>query len=159
MQNIQSYLTIGGLLLFSLTSLRFNNAILDTSTADLHNKVYLTAFSLADDLIEEMKVKSFDQNTIDFPTNDPSTLTQYLGHGGGEVYPNFNDVDDFNGYTRNVDEPHAEGYVVSCVVQYVKGSNPDVVSSTQTFFKKATVTVTSPYMDHAVALSYIFTLK
>ncbi|MGA8265622.1 MAG: hypothetical protein WB779_14360 [Ignavibacteriaceae bacterium] len=159
MQNIQSYLTIGGLLLFSLTSLRFNNAILDTSTADVQNKVYLTAFSLADDMIEEIKVKSFDQNTIQFPTNDPSTLTLNLGPGSSEVYPNFNDVDDFNGYTRNVDEPHAEGYVVSCAVQYVQGNDPDVVSSTQTFFKKATVTVTSPYMDHAVSLSFIFTLK
>ena len=159
MQNIQSYLTVGGLLLFSLTSLRFNNAILDTSTADMQNKVYLTAFSLADDLIEEIKVKSFDQNTIDFPTNNPSDLTQNLGHGPSEVYPNFNDVDDFNGYTRYVDQPHAEGYVVSCVVQYVKANDPDAVSSSQTFFKKATVTVTSPYMDHAVVLSFIFTLK
>ena len=159
MQNIQSYLTIGGLLLFSLTSLRFNSAILTTSTSDLHNKVYLTAFSLADDMIEEMKVKGFDQTTLPFPTNTPSTLTQNLGPETGEVYPNFNDVDDFNGYSKTVDEPHAEGYVVSCTVQYVEANNPDVVSSTQTFFKKATVTVSSPYMNHAVTLSFIFTLK
>lgn len=159
MQNIQSYLTIGGLLLFSLTSLRFNSAILDTSTADLENKVYLTAFSLADDMIEEMKVKSFDQNTVEFPVSNPAALTLNLGHGASEVYPNYNDVDDFNGFNKTVDEPHAEGYVVSCVVQYVTESDPDVVSSTQTFYKKATVTVTSPYMRHAVSLSFIFTLK
>ena len=159
MQNIQSYLTIGGLLLFSLTSLRFNSAILDTSTADIQNKVYLTAFSLADDMIEEIKVKGFDETTLPFPTSNPASLTQVLGPETGEVYPDFDDVDDFNGYTRNVDEPHAEGYVVSCVVQYVKGNDPDEVSSTQTFYKKATVTVSSPYMDHDVSLSFIFTLK
>jgi hypothetical protein len=159
MQNIQSLLTIGGLLLFSLTSLRFNNAILDTSTADLQNKIYLTAFSLGDDLIEEIKAKSFDQNTVKFPINSPSGLSAVLGPESGEVYPNFNDVDDYNGYTRSVDAPNAEGYVVSCVVQYVQSNNQDAVSSTQTFFKKVTVTVTSPYMHPSVTLSYIFTLK
>ena len=159
MQNIQSYLTIGGLLLFSLTSLRFNSAILSTSTADLQNKVYLTAFSLADDLIEEIKVKSFDENTLKFPINNPAGLSATLGPEGGEVYPNYDDVDDFNGYARSVDEPHAEGYVVSCVVQYVQENDPDAVSATQTFYKKATVTVTSPYMKNAVSLSFIFTLK
>jgi hypothetical protein len=159
MQNIQSYLTIGGLLLFSLTSLRFNNAILSTSTADLQNKIYLTAFSLGDDLIEEIKAKSFDQNTVQFPINNPSGLSAVLGPESGEVYPNFNDVDDYNGYTRNISAPNAEDYVVSCVVQYVQSSNQDAVSSTPTFFKKVTVTVTSPYMQPAVTLSYVFTLK
>lgn len=159
MASIQSLLTIGGLLIFSLTSLRFNSAILTTSTADLQNKVYLTAFSLADDMIEEIKVKAFDQNTVKFPINNPSGLSATLGPESGEVYPNYNDVDDFNGYTRSVDEPHAEGYVISCLVQYVEETDPDVVSSTQTFYKKATITVTSPYMQHAVALSFIFTLK
>ena len=159
MQNIQTYLTIGGLLLFSLTSLRFNSAILTTSTSDLQNKVYLTAFSLADDMIEEMKVKSFDENTVKFPISNPAGLSATLGPESGEVYPNYNDVDDFNGYTKNVDEPHAEGYVVSCVVQYVEEDDPDVVSATQTFCKKATVTVSSPYMKSPVALSFIFTLK
>ncbi len=159
MKNIQSFLTIGGLLLLSITSLRFNQAILETSTADIQNKVYLTAFSLADDMIEEIKVKSFDQNTIQFPTNNTASLTQTLGPESGEIYPNYNDVDDFNGYAITIDEPHAEGYNVSCSVQYVDGDSPDIVSSTQTFYKKATVTVTSPYMNHAVTLSFIFTLK
>lgn len=159
MQNIESFLTIGGLLLFALTSLRFNNAILNTSTADLQNKIYLTAFSLGDDLIEEMKAKSFDQNTVKFPINNPSGLSAVLGPDSGEVYPNYNDVDDYNGYSRTISAPNAEDYVVSCVVQYVQSSDQDAVSPTQTFFKKATVTVTSPYMHPSITLSYIFTLK
>jgi hypothetical protein len=159
MQNIQSYLTIGGLLLFSLTSLRFNNAILNTSTADIQNKIYLTAFSLGDDLIEEIKAKSFDQNTVQFPINSPSGLSQTLGPDAGEVYPNFNDVDDYNGYSRTISAPNAENYVVSCVVQYEQSTNQDAVSSSPTFFKKVIVTVTSPYMQPSITLSYVFTLK
>ena len=161
MNNIQSFLTIGGLVILSLTSLRFNQAILETSTTDVESKVYLTAFSLADDMIEEIKCKSFDETTVQFPTTNPASLTPPadLGRDGSETYSTFNDIDDFDDYTRDVDAPHAEGYHISCSVEYVDKDDPDVVSSTQTFYKKVTVTVTSPYMDRPVNLSFIFTLK
>jgi hypothetical protein len=161
MNNVQSFLSIGGLVLLSLTSLRFNQAILETSTTDVENKVYLTAFSLADDMLEEIKCKSFDESTLQFPTTNTASLTPAanLGPETGETYSSFNDVDDFNGFTRAVDAPHAEGYDVSCKIEYVEENDPDVVSSTQTFYKKATITVTSPYMRQTVTLSFIFTLK
>ena len=161
MQNIQSYLTMGGLVLLSLTSLRFNTAILETSTADVESKVYLTAFSLADDLIEEIKTKSFDEKTIDFPTINKSALTaaNTLAPESGETYSNFDDIDDFNNYTNLIDAPHAEGYNITCQVKYVNENDQDSESSVQTFYKKVTVTVTSPYMRTPVALSFIFTLK
>lgn len=161
MNNLQSFLTIGGLLLLSLTSLRFNQAILETSTTDVESKVYLTAFSLADDMLEEIKCKSFDESTIQFPTTNTASLTSSanLGHETGETYSSFDDVDDFNGYSRAIDAPHAEGYNVTCTIQYVDGNNPDNVISSQSFYKKATITVTSPYMKSPVILSFIFTLK
>ncbi|MEJ2195754.1 MAG: hypothetical protein P8X73_12975, partial [Ignavibacteriaceae bacterium] len=87
------------------------------------------------------------------------TAPASLGHSGAEVYPNYNDIDDFNGYSRGVSAPHAENYEVSCVVQYVDGDNPDKVVNTQTFYKKVTVTVTSPYLRIPVQLSQIFTHK
>lgn len=164
MNNIQSFLTIGGLILLSLTSLRFNQAILETSTTDVQSKVYLTAFSLADDMLEEIKCKSFDETTIQFPTTNPASLTPAADFGVDSLETagadsTFDDIDDYNNYSRSIDAPHAEGYKVSCNIQYVDQDNPDVVSSTQTFYKKATITVTSPYMEHAVKLSFIFTLK
>ncbi len=161
MNNTQSLLTIGALLLISILSLRFNSVVLSTSNSDIENKIYLTAFSLADDMIEEIKGKSFDQATIEFPTTNTSSLTpsNALGHGSGEVYPNYNDVDDYNGYSKLVSSPYAEDYNISVVVVYVYPDNPDQVSYTQTFDKKVTVIVTSPYLKGAVQLSYICTLK
>ena len=157
----QSFLSIGALLLFSLVSLNFNSTILSNTTVEVENKVYLTAFSLADDLIEEVKQKAFDAATIDFPTTDPSTLTaaNNLGPGWWEIYPDFNDIDDYNGFVDFVSAPHAEGYEITCVVQNVDGDNPDQIVSTQTFYKKVTVTVDSPYMRSPIQLSHIFTLK
>jgi hypothetical protein len=157
----QSILSIGALMVLSIVSLSFNSAVLTNTTVEVENKVYLTAFSLADDLIEEIKQKAFDAATINFPTTNPSSLTSAysLGHGSWEVYPAYNDIDDYNGYVMSVSAPHAEDYQVSCTVRYVDGDNPDSIVWTQTFYKKVTVVVTSPYMRNPVELSHIFTLK
>jgi hypothetical protein len=158
--NIQSMLSLGALLIFSLISLRFDSAVLENTGVEVENKVYLTAFSLADDLLEEIKQKAFDANTTEFPTTNPTSLTNYpLGPRNGEVYPDFNDIDDFNGFSRGVDAPHAEKYLVSCEVYYVGENTPEVKSAVRTFYKRADVTVTSPYLTHPVKLSFIFTLK
>lgn len=161
MGNVQSLLAFGAMLILALSSLNFNEAVLNNLTTEIENKVVLTAFSLADDLIEEIKVRAFDAATVDFPTTNTASLTPAgsLGPGGWETYPNFNDIDDFNNYTRTVSAPHAENYNVTCQVRYVDGNNPDNVVYIQTFYKKVTVTVSSPYMKNPISLSFIFTLK
>ena len=161
MSSTQTLLTIGAMMILALVALRFNSAMLTTQSADLSNKVYLTAFSLADNVIEEAKVKNFDETTIDFPTTNPATLSSVLGRDGGEVYPNFNDVDDFSGYKDTITAPYFETYFIDCYVHYVNASNPDQISASQTFYKKLTVTVRSPYLmsPDSVSLSYIFTMK
>ena len=161
MSNTNSMFSIGALLFLSLISLRFNTSVLENTTIETENKIYLTAFSLADDLIEEIKQKAFDAATINFPTNNPGDLTpaNNLGPALSEASPDFNDIDDFNGYSRTITAPHAENYQVSCQVWYVDGNNPDFGVITQTFYKKVSVTVSSPYLKNPVSLTFIFTLK
>lgn len=161
MGNIQSLLSLGAMMILGLSSVNFNETVLSNSTTELENKVALTAFSLADDMIEEIKVRAFDAATVDFPTTNPANLTAAgsLGPGWWESYPNFNDIDDFNGYQRSVSAPHAENYTVKCSVKYMDQDDPNKVVYTQTFYKKVTVTVTSPFMKKAINLSFIFTLK
>ncbi|MBK9097606.1 MAG: hypothetical protein IPM14_05635 [bacterium] len=161
MSNSHSIISIGALTLLALVNLRFNTSLLENQTIEVENKIYLTAFSLADDLIEEIKQKAFDAVTVDFPTTDRTDLTPYnnFGPASSETYPNYNDIDDYQGYTRTVSLPHAENYLVSCEVWYVNEGNPDQISSAQTFYKKVKVTVTSPYLKKPVSLSFIFTLK
>ncbi len=158
MSNIQQLLTMGALLILSLTSLRFNTAVLETTTRELENKVYLTAFSLADDMVEEIKEKSFDEATIDFPTAI-GNLTTNLGPETGEVYPYYDDIDDYNGYSKTISAPHAEDYHVVCQVRYVDGNNPNLESLVRTYYKKVSVTVSSPYLRFPITESFIFTLK
>jgi hypothetical protein len=161
MNNVQSMLSLGALVILSMVSMNFHSSVLETSTVEIENKVALTAFSLADDLIEEIKVRAFDEKTIEFPTTNPMGLTPpgSLGPEAGEVYGTFNDVDDYHGLIKNISAPHAENYRVECIVQYVQEDNFGVVSTVQTFYKRVTVNVSSPYLRHPVSLSFIFTLK
>jgi hypothetical protein len=161
MSNAQSILSIGALLFLSLISLRFNSSVLENSTIEIENKVYLTAFSLADDLIEEIKQKAFDAATVKFPTTNPADLTSpySLGHAYWEEYPNYNDIDDYHRFTKTVSAPHAENYHITAKVWYVSDTNPNLNVMIRTFYKKVEVTVTSPYLRNPVKLSFIFTLK
>lgn len=156
------YLSIGAIALLALVSLRFNTTLLGTRTTEIENKVYLTAFSLADDLLEEIKQKAFDEETVDWKAISTSELTTKNSFGpvdaGESTVFEFDDIDDYDGYTEDVSLPHAEDYSVTSSVDYVSASDQDVISSTQTYFKRVTVRVTSPYMTHAVTLSFVFTL-
>ncbi len=160
MNSIQSMLSIGALVLLSLSSFRFNTSVLENSTAQIENKVALTAFSLADDMIETIKQRSFDEATIKFPTGIGNlTDPDHLGAESGESYSTFDDIDDYNNYSKNISAPHAENYHLWCEVNYVDGSNPDNEISTPSFYKKVTVYVSSPYMKDDINISFIFTLK
>jgi hypothetical protein len=157
MTNIQSMLALGAMVLLTITSLRFNGGLLESTTAEIENKVYLTAFSLADDLIEEMKNKPFDAATINVALASLSALTPPSSFG--KKTANELDIDDYHNYSKLVSAPHAEDYLVTCVVEYVMANNQNVVSTTATFYKRATVTVNSPFLRLPVNLSFIFSLK
>jgi hypothetical protein len=154
----QSLLSLGALLLLSLLSLQFNSSVLGNSTTEIEDKVYLTAFSLADDLIEEIKEKAFDEKTIDFQAIALNQLTSadMLTFESGESWPNFDDIDDYNGYQKEIDLPHAEGYNLTCKVNYVDSNGNDL--TTQSYFKKVTITVTSKYLSSPFYMSFIFSL-
>ena len=125
---MESFLTIGSMLLLALISLTFNAVVLENTSLELENKVYLTAFSLADDLIEEIKQKAFDEQTIVFRSINPDELTpvNLFGPDSGEtsaIY--FDDIDDYNNYTKQISVPHVEGYTVTSKIYYGDKNNPD----------------------------------
>lgn len=161
MNGIQSFLSIGAISFLTLTSLSFNSALLQSTTVEVENKVYLTAFSLADDMIEEIKEKNYDEKTLVFPTTNRTNLTPALSLGpeSGEVYPYFDDIDDYNSYSKFVTAPHAESYTIECEVDYVMEDDSNANSTNQTFHKRVNITVSSPYFRQNVVLSFIFTHK
>lgn len=165
MTGTNSFLTLGAMVILALISMRFNSTVLQNRTTEIENKVYLTAFSLADDLIEEIKQKAFDEQTVVFRSITQGELTSPVNFapevrdaGESDDKATWDDIDDYNGYSRPVSLPHVENYLVTSTVDYVSASNQDQVSNVQTFFKRVNVIVTSPYLSHEVRLSFVFTL-
>ncbi len=162
MSGTHSFLTIGAMALLALISMRFNATLLENRTTEIENKVYLTAFSLADDLIEEIKQKAFDEQTVEWKAIPVEQLTNIDAFGvddpGEYSVSDFDDIDDYHNYSRPISLPHVEDYTVSSTIDYVSASDQDQVSNTQTYFKRVTVRVTSPYLSHPVRLAFVFTL-
>ena len=156
MASIQSLLALGALIIFSIISLLFNSSVLQNTTLEIEDKVYLTAFSLADDLIEEMKQKAFDEKTVDFQAIKKTQLSNPLGKDGSEAWPNFNDIDDYKGYQKQIDAPHAEGYTVNCDVEYCDANGTAKLA--QDYYKKVTITVSSDYLRDPFQMYFIFSL-
>ncbi len=108
----------------------------------------ITASSLGFSIIEEASGMAFDQASVASNITSTSQLSTTLGPETGEVYPNFNDFDDFNGLVKIDTVANSAVFKTTVVVQYVTVSgNSIVVSSTPTYNKQITVKVSSVSMS------------
>jgi len=167
-------LTIGALLLFGTFLSSSNRLMTGNTQIATQNEYNMTALALAQSVIDEAKLKSFDEQTVSQSVISPFLLTSAgsLNHDGvAEATPTpdtltssgyssiklFDDIDDYNGYTRLVNTPRAEGYHVSVKVVYAGETSPDSTKNSQTYCKNMTVTVTSIFIPQPITLSYAFT--
>lgn len=150
-------MSIGAMMLLSILVLRVNNTFQNTSSVLLNSKLGLLATSIATSQIEEISRLAFDENTVSNSVSSLSSLTApgALGPETGEVYPNYDDIDDFNGFTRT-DSSMTAIFNISCSVLYVSPTSPDVISSTPTWDKKITIYVSSPSMRDTIKMSTVY---
>jgi len=144
----QTMITLFAMVLLSFLILRVNNLFLQTTTTLNTSKFDVLAFSLAQSMVQEIEANAFDEKTVSAVVSATSSLSATLGPESGEVYPNFDDIDDFNNYTRVDTVPKKSGVVfnIKCNIDYVAASTPDVATATPTWNKRITVYVTSPFM-------------
>ena len=150
-------LLLGALVLFGLLMLSLNQYAMDQNDVIFEQELEFYAISLAQSFIEEAKTRAFDTTVINASPQLPSGFTSFggLGPDGGETYPNFNDVDDFNNFTFQ-DSTGRAVFDVDIDVGYVESADPETGVNYETFYKNMTVTVDSPYMDWPVQLNYVF---
>jgi len=165
-------ITLGGLILFGLFVLSTNNIILNQTDVAVSSEFQISAIGFGQSLIEEAKMKKFDEAEVSgtISTVNNLTVSGSLGRETGETYTspdssytgnfaslrNFDDFDDYNNYRRIVSSPRAENFAVSSTVSYVSETWPDSSVASRTFAKKLRVTVSSPYMTNNVILEYVF---
>ena len=150
-------LSVGAMMLLSVLLLNVNSNILNTNNVLYDSKFGILAISLGTSIIEEANSKSFDVATNGDAINDVNLLTPSAGLGPamGEVYPNFNDFDDFNGFTRTISNMPSAVFKESCVVNYVLDTNPSITSTNKTWHKRIDVFVSSPSMRDTLKLSSV----
>ncbi len=156
MNGVQMMLLIGASMLLSIHIINVNRASLYSDDQMSQAEYTMAATSLGQSLMHEIASKSFDESTIADPFAEVTTFTAAgsLGPTGGESYPNFNDVDDYNGFKTVLSSPRTGAFDVACRVQYVNAQFPDIPVSTATRTKRITMVLTSSRMIDPVVLTY-----
>ena len=157
MNSGESLLSVGAMMLLAVMILRVNNTILTTNSVLLETKFGVLATSLATSILEEATGKAFDQKTYDNSLSNVNDLTSpsALGPGNGETYAIFNDVDDYNGFTKVDSTLPSALFYLSTKVEYVSPINPNVAVNYKTWHKKVSVTVTTPSSQDTFKLSTV----
>ena len=149
----QMLITIGAITLLSLVILRISSTMIITTDVLDRSKIGLLAVSMATSIIEEINSVAFDENTVSGSVTDSEGLSLALGAEALEVYPDFDDLDDYNEFrnspkidTIDISETNFIVFQTFCAVDYVEEGSPEVISVDNTFDKRLEVKVTSPAM-------------
>lgn len=155
----QMFLSIASIALMGVLVLNMNTSYLEvTDKAMYHSDYAIDAISICESYVELAIGKAYDENNIISFVSDPKFFTpeSSLGHGYTETtIGQFDDFDDFNGYKDTMSTDRGT-YYIKIKVCYVDIDHLDEESSDQTFNKKMTVTVTSPFMSNAIYMDYIY---
>jgi hypothetical protein len=146
-------LLVTALFIFAMLQLGLTSVLLNNSKTMIKTELDYTAVALAQDIADESRIKAFDEAStgkyIPLKESDFSTI----GPETGEVYPNFDDIDDYHNYTRTDTTQHGI-YRTSCRVDYMQPGKMDQASMVKTAFKRLHVQVVSEMSD-TVAVTYI----
>ncbi len=149
--------TISAMVIFSIILLSANRMIHRNTFIQVEGDLERQVIVLAQDVIDEARTKAFDENStgsvpptaIPADFTDPAALGPESGEGNRAKY---NDFDDFNGWTGQVETRHGQSdlsFDLSAEVFYVEyNSTTEEFDSvgTRSTYKKLRVFVESPFL-------------
>ena len=141
MQTAETLIVLGVLVLFSIFTMSVHQFILGDKELIYESEEMIEAIALAQGFIEEAEMMRFDEDST---AMTPTLFTDNgeLGPETGESYPNFDDVDDFNGY-QATEQSLTVPYTISIDVHYVNESSPYSETSSETYIKESVVSISS----------------
>lgn len=155
MFSMERLLVLGSMVLFAMLVLSFTRSSLSHSESTLNNEALVTGVALSQSMIEEIQSRAFDENTITAAVTTTSGLTSAasLGTESGETTStNFDDVDDFNSYSRTESLERLGNFYISVDVCYVNYSNPTVKVTSKTFNKRIDVNIYNLYLPDTLSI-------
>ena len=171
MNSGQVMLTVMAMFLLGTIILSTNRSVLSNEQTVMDSEFGVAAISLATSLVEEAQGKDFDEAATDSGVTSTSllTTTANLGKDANEYYRysgsdttkgDFDDLDDFNNFSvefvndttkplvaqyRGESKGFRADYLVKSKVEYVSVTTTSITpTTTRTWHKRLTITVTSP---------------
>ena len=156
-------LVIVAMAIFSTIQLSVNASIIQSFAVSIDSEASINGLSIGQTMLSEIMKKEFDNATIDNRVYDRAELTPVASFGpdSGEVITTpdmgsfasdttYDDIDDYNRYTRIVPDERLGDFVVVDSIRYVQEANQDLGSSSQTWYKEVIVTVSNDYLSAPV---------
>lgn len=156
MDNSQMFLVLGAVVLLAILVLNVNRTILSSTDNSLQAQAITTTTSVAQQTVDLIRSKSFDESTVGAVVTDSNDFTApaSLGYESGESINSYDDVDDYKNYSSIVSTPRLGDVSVSVKVGYVNSNLPDVLVSTRTRMKRVEVKAKSIYLPDTLKLYY-----
>jgi len=154
---VQYILIAGVMFLVSQMSLTVNSRILQMKSLSTENESILAATSFAQSFLREVASRKYDERAIGkkITREDSLTAVASLGPDYGEGYSTFDDIDDFNGYTRSITNDRLGTFNMSVDVSYANKASLGTTSSLRTFMKNVTVTISGPYLPKDIVMKTV----
>lgn len=163
----QTLLSLGAILLLSVLIIRINSVTIETQEDHINTRLGVVAISFANTYIDVIKSKAFDEVVMDTTKSQIvlSDLTYPPGKESGEVFPNFDDVDDYNfsgtiltDTTTLVNPSDPSKYTplyYTSSVYYVSFNNPNQPQMSRQWNKRIDVKVWAKEIKDTIKLSLI----
>jgi hypothetical protein len=158
MNGAQQILTIASILLITVLIVNVQRSTGDKIITTYTNESFISGTSIAQSLIDEMSVKSFDEQTIEQPALEVENLTStgFLGPDPGEdSRESFDDVDDYNKYEEVISNDRMGDFKIKILVSYVNRDELEKLSGGKTFIKNISVSVTNYNLPTSLVLSRV----
>ena len=155
----QMLLTVLSTMLLGKVILTINQTtLLSGQTKDMA-EYRITATSLGTSMLEQTNGLSFDQITATMDVLNTSSLTaaNALGPEGGETPATYNDIDDFNNYSKMDTVANSAIFKTRVKVDYVQVTGGTIATAaTQTWSKRVKVYVSSTFLEDTLVFQSIY---
>lgn len=151
----QMMITLAAIVLLSMVILRVTTNFLSTDDVLMESKFGVLGISLATSMMEEATGKPFDEESDSGTVLLISDLSA-IGPDAGEIYPNFDDFDDYDGLIKIDSTMPSAVYKIQCKVDFVNPANLDGISAAKTWHKKLRLYVTSESSPDTIKMETIY---
>ncbi|MGB9665488.1 MAG: hypothetical protein ACPL25_11315 [Ignavibacteria bacterium] len=155
----QLILLFASMIILSTIIILTNRASIETQDERISARNLYHSINEAKNLFEEVKSKMFDEKLISMASINRDSLTpaSMLGNDN-EMYPEFDDIDDYNGFIKELSLENGQKFFLKVQVNYVNENNPDFLSTTKTFYKLVSIKCIDQNQNQQFELKQIFSI-